>query len=209
MPVTIETASVKSRTYGSMPISAERGRLSGRRGQDQASPPPGEQQADRGAAQRQQDAFRQQLAHDASAVGAQRGANGELTPSSRGARQQQIGDVGAGDDQHEPDRAHQQQQRGSNVPHHVVFHGDELGPSPRIRLRVLAGQDATDGRDLRLRRFDGDARLEAADDRDSRPRLPRAQLYRVILLDRNVDLRALAEPKGRGARRRLRCSSWR
>ena len=45
------------------------------------------------------------------ATHAERQAKIDLTPARRGARQQQIGDVGAGDQQHEDDRAHHQLQR--------------------------------------------------------------------------------------------------
>ncbi len=166
----------------------------GRRRQNQAGPPTGEQHTDRCGAQRQQDAFRQQLAHDPSAFGAQRGANGELALARRGARQQQIGDISAGDDQDESDRTDQQQQRGLDVPDHVVLHADEPHPMPGIRLRVLTGQDAADDRHLGLRRFHGHTRFEPANNLNSWVRLPRTQQAPVILLDWNVDLRLLAEP---------------
>ena len=66
---------------------------------------------------------------------------------------------------------------------------------PGVVLRILTSKGHTDGRDLRLRRFDVHTLLEAAHDRDSRMRLARVQRDRAILLDRNVDLGALAEPK--------------
>ena len=50
-------------------------------------------------------------AEQAPAAGAERAAHGELAPAPRAARQQQARDVGAGDQQHEADRAEQHQQR--------------------------------------------------------------------------------------------------
>ena len=45
------------------------------------------------------------------AAGADRGADGDLALAAGGAHEQQVGDVGAGDQQHEADRADQHEQR--------------------------------------------------------------------------------------------------
>ena len=71
------------------------------------------------AGERQQHAFGQQLADDAAAAGADRGADRDLALPAGGADQQQVGDVGAGDQQHEADRAEQHQQRRPHVPHEL------------------------------------------------------------------------------------------
>ena len=60
-----------------------------------------QQQAERAAAERQQDALGQQLADDAAAAGAERRADGDLPLPRQRPRQQQVGDVGARDQQHE------------------------------------------------------------------------------------------------------------
>ena len=57
--------------------------------------------------EREQHAFGEQLADDAAAAGADGGADGDLARAAGGARQQQVGDVGAGDQQHAADRAQQ------------------------------------------------------------------------------------------------------
>ena len=47
----------------------------------------------------------QQLSGDAAAAGAERGAHGDLLPAGGALRKQQVGDVGAGDEEHEDDGA--------------------------------------------------------------------------------------------------------
>ncbi len=67
------------------------------------------------AGDREQHAFSEQLAHDARAAGSQCGADRELAFASRGAHQQQVGDIGAGDQQHQSYRAQHDQQRIARV----------------------------------------------------------------------------------------------
>ena len=59
------------------------------------------------AHERQEHAFNQQLSDDALPRRADREANGDFTLSGSGAGQQQIRKIGAGDQQHEPGRAQQ------------------------------------------------------------------------------------------------------
>ena len=66
---------------------------------------------------------------------AERGAQGELRAPRGAPHQQQVGDVGAGDEQHQPDRAEQDQQRRPGVLHDVVVQRHR--PDPEVRGRVL------------------------------------------------------------------------
>ena len=77
--------------------------------------PSREEQAQRAASDRQQNAFGEQLANQAAAAGAQGGANRKFSRASRGARQQEIRDIDARDQQHESDRAEQQHQERLHV----------------------------------------------------------------------------------------------
>ncbi len=70
----------------------------------------GERQAEHTADDGKQHALDQQLPHDPPAVGAERDAHGNLARPVRRAREQQVGDVGARDEQHEADGAHQRQE---------------------------------------------------------------------------------------------------
>ena len=76
----------------------------------------------------QQQAFGQQLADQAVVRGAEREARRELMPPGGGARQQEIRDVGAGDEQHQRDDAGQRDQRLA-----VVL--PQLGEAGRGRLQ--------------------------------------------------------------------------
>ena len=67
--------------------------------------------AEDGANRRQHHALDQQLADNARARRADREAHGDLTLARGGARQQQVREVGAGDQQHEPGRRQQHDQR--------------------------------------------------------------------------------------------------
>ena len=67
------------------------------------------------ARKRQQHAFRQHLAQQPAALRAERGAQAQLALAHRAARQQQVGDVDAGDQQHEQHRAAEDEQRRADL----------------------------------------------------------------------------------------------
>jgi hypothetical protein len=73
--------------------------------EQRANPDHPEDAAGDRAHQRQQHALREQLADDAAAPGADGGTDGDFAAASHGARQEQIGDVGASDQKHEAYRA--------------------------------------------------------------------------------------------------------
>ena len=67
------------------------------------------------ATEREDEALRQELTHDARPARANRGADRELAAPRRAAREQHVGDVGAGDEQHETDGCEQRRARGAHV----------------------------------------------------------------------------------------------
>ena len=73
--------------------------------------PVGDSDTRRPARETQRRAFRQQLAHDASSTRAQRDPHGNFPYACRGARQQQMGNVGAGDQEDQADGSQHDQQR--------------------------------------------------------------------------------------------------
>ena len=77
--------------------------------------PAREGQSDAGRQQRHDQALGEQLAQQAAAAGAHRGADHQFLFAPRHARQDQVGHVGAGDQQHEGRRAQQRQQQGPRV----------------------------------------------------------------------------------------------
>jgi hypothetical protein len=68
----------------------------------------GQRQAHQRPSGREEQAFDQQLAHDAGTTGADGQANGEFPLSRRGARQQQVRQVGTGKKKHRPGEREQE-----------------------------------------------------------------------------------------------------
>ena len=96
-PVSSETASVKTNT-GASTLGFLQARDAVRQlGGDQTRAPEREQDSQRGAQRGQQDALGQQLTNERGAAGAERHAHRHLLLPRRCAHEQQIGDIGAGD----------------------------------------------------------------------------------------------------------------
>ena len=134
------------------PIDADGGavfantRQAGRaHGQQGAHSHEAEQQAKNAASDGEQDAFGEQLADDACPAGSECGADRKFASASRGADQQKISHVGAGDEKHEADRAKQHQQRLTHVANDTVaerFNGETLlRIGDRVGAEVLAGSE--------------------------------------------------------------------
>ena len=85
-----------------------------------------EQQADHGSGERDRQALGEHLPHQLRTAGANRRADGELAAARRGADDEQVGDVGARDQQHEGNRAHQRQDRRTHAADEVVEHRHDV-----------------------------------------------------------------------------------
>ena len=118
--------------------------------------------AGRAAGRGQRQAFNQQLAHDADPARAERGADRHLAAARGAARQQQVGDVGARDQQHGRHRAEQRDQGGPVVlDQHILEWPDD---DPVHAVARVRGVDAGgDGGQLGLRRRQRDAGTQPAD----------------------------------------------
>ncbi len=123
----------------------------------------GNDQSGGAAEDRQQNALGQQLPHQPLPARTQRGADGDFLFASRRARQQQVGHVGAGDQQDQRDRAEQHQQRAAHVAHHLLLQADHVHAEAGAAL-VFDADAAGDDVDIGLRLLHGDARLEADED---------------------------------------------
>ena len=69
----------------------------------------------------QHEALDDQLPDDPRAAGAERDAHRDFLLAADRAREQQVGDIGARDQQHQRDGAEQHQQRGPDVLHQLVL----------------------------------------------------------------------------------------
>ena len=114
----------------------------------QAAAPEGQQQTRGRAAYRKQQALGHQLPDDPRPAGADGHAHGELPLPRGGARQQQIGDVGASDQQNQPHDGHQGEQRGAILRPHL---GESSGGRfqkkriPQILVLHIGGEVARQG----------------------------------------------------------------
>src|SRR6202171_958856 len=135
------------------------------------APPEGYQQSSQSAEQRKHGAFGQKLPNQAGAPRAHRRANAQFFFAFGGLREQQIGQVDAGDQQHQADHAHQYAAGERKLPPLIdaqrrfvqgkEFHGAALVVSWILFLQ--AGGDRFHGRP---RLGNADLRLQAADDRE-------------------------------------------
>ena len=122
-----------------------RGRLVGRSQSSSAIAAIGDEQAGRATAGREQRALGQQLRDDARAAGAEGGAHGDLPLARLGSRQQQVGDVHAGDQQHERHGHAERHQRRLDARGQQVLRGRRIQPR-------VARRSAADARRRRPRR---------------------------------------------------------
>ena len=96
--------------------------VAGTQRRDEADALPRQQHADHGARPGQDDAFDQHLRDDAAAAAADRRPYRDLASTLGRPDQQQVRDVGARDQQHEPDGTEQREQGGPRVVHDITVH---------------------------------------------------------------------------------------
>ena len=164
---------MNSSTAGSIAISSDRGRPVGR-DRDRARGCPRRRAPGRRAPpmSAEHQALREQLPRDAPPARAERGMNRQLLLPSLGAHQEQVGDVGARDQQHDADRAEQDPEHLADVADDVLRQRPDVRPDPRL-LEHLPGEpgrqrEALDDhrqhpRDVGVGLLDGDARLQPRD----------------------------------------------
>src|SRR4029078_11736665 len=79
-----------------------------------------ESEAEQCAAGSQHETFGEHLTDESAATAAKRGSYGELALTRRRTNEQQIGNVGAGDQQDERDGAHERENRRADIAAHVL-----------------------------------------------------------------------------------------
>ena len=152
MPGRVQTASAKRSTGTLSTISVSDGNVNGGISATMASSTADSQQRTEGAAgERDDQALDEQLPDDGAAGGAHRGPHGQLALARAAARQQQVGDVGAGDEQQEPHRAQQQPQPLlGRVADEVVAEGLDADRPAVARRRALALDRGAQGHHARI-----------------------------------------------------------
>ena len=106
----------------------------GRGGEQQAGDGLCAGEADDAAGERQQQAFDDELARQPPARAAERGTNGELLLARRAARQDEPGDIDAGNRQQQRDRAEEDPQQASGRPDRVDLQRRDARPATNLTL---------------------------------------------------------------------------
>src|SRR5262249_8070683 len=136
-PVKIESAAVKASTRQSKPTPVGARRKFRRKSQQPLHSPFGQRQTQGAARHGQQQAFGQKLSDKAQPARAERRPHRDLSAARGRAAQQQVGDVGAGDQQDEANREHQRSQRGPYALNRLLLQRNEEDAAPRLGVRVL------------------------------------------------------------------------
>ncbi len=117
---------------------------------DAAAGPRGENHAEGGAGEGEQETLAEQLAHDAGARGAEGGAHGEFLLAGGAAGEQEIGEVGAGDEQHESDGTEQHGETGAVVTPAGIFEDSGYWP-PAATPVLVSGKSLAMRAEMRRR----------------------------------------------------------
>ena len=134
---------------------------------EQADAAHGEQQAEAGGEQGHDQALGQKLPQKASAARAHGGADDQFLLAARHTGEDQVGDVGAGDQQHEGGGSQEDQQHGLGLLDQILAEerrGGGVAETLRIRFRVVLLEVRGDGRDVAGTKFERGFGFEAAED---------------------------------------------
>src|SRR5262249_5972478 len=104
------------------------------------NPESSKHQTARPTRKRQEEAFGHQLPDQAPARGPKRRPDHNLVTTRRRAPKQEIGKVGASDQEHEQHRAEKNQQRRPNAAYNTIEQWNEQGVTALILIRILLGQ---------------------------------------------------------------------
>ncbi len=111
----------------------------------------------------EQQALGEQLTNQPSASGAQRQAHGGFLLSRHAAREQQIGDIDAGDQQQQADRGKQHQQRRVRMPGDLIAQRHQFQRHAAVRVGMIACLASGISIHLDLRLSQADAGFHAPD----------------------------------------------
>ena len=139
---------------------ANKGQVGGADGEQGANADVADKKAEDASAEREHEALGEQLANDADAAGTHGSADGELPLAAGGTHEQQIGDVGAGDEQDEAHSSEQNEQRGAGVGNDGIAQRLHAEAGFGIGERPAAAEFLVGELHLRVGLRQGDARPE-------------------------------------------------
>src|ERR1051326_3389470 len=123
----------------------------------------GEQDAESAAGRAEQEALRSQLAYDAAAAAADGCADGEFARAGRRANQEQITDIGAGDEKQERNGRKEREHRLAVFGGERIAEADGAGMPAIIAIRIFGVDFAEERFQFGGRAGDGNAGREPAD----------------------------------------------
>ena len=149
-PVRIDTPTTKTR-HGASMESRWRAAPDPRAARHRARTRASHEEPGGAAGDREHERLDQHLLEDARAAGAERGADGELFAPRERASEQQVGDVRAGDQEHEGDGGEEHDERHPHVADDQLLQRHDDGTPPGVGLGILLLEALRDRVHLRLR----------------------------------------------------------
>ena len=111
------------------------------RGDQGSGSPERDRESGRAAGEAEDERFGEKLTEQPSAAGAERDPHREFGPARRRAREQQVGHVGAGDEEHEADSAEEDEQRRTYRADHQILQADRVERQPAVRIWEISFAD--------------------------------------------------------------------
>ena len=150
--LTAETANAKATISRFKPVSFIRGKFAGPQICQAVNPIAGQSNTRCAADDGDNHRFAEQVANQATARGAQRQSDRELSLATSGTAQEQICEIAAADRQQDADGGEQRPQNAPVVPHDLGVQGIKADAGlARVLIRVLGLQPARDGVEVCLR----------------------------------------------------------
>ena len=122
----------------------------------------GERYPESASGDAEESAFAEELSEHPSPAGSERGSQRDLPLAARGSREQETRDVGAGDEEHEPDRTPEDEERLPGASRDFIEIGDDDDPLPVV-VRIGGGDPPRDGVHLRAHGLERGAGCEPSD----------------------------------------------
>ena len=162
-PVTTEINRLKPSTRASIVSLTKLGNVTGLSLIRKSTTPQSEQYSQRASDERQQQAFGQQLSNQPSGSSAERQPDGHFRGASGGSLQLQIGDVGAGHEQHATYSAQQNPERQLKTTEESLVKQCHARAAIPVRVRISLFQPAHNRVHLRLGLRQSHAGFDASD----------------------------------------------
>ncbi len=138
-----------------------------------------ENQPCKAAERREHRALRQQLPDHTIAARSQRKSNRDLALAPNGPHQQQVRQIGAGDQQNEPHRAQENKERRAHAARNIVRQQSGAGFQVLAHVRVSQGETLRNGVQFGAGGGEGSARLQPSEHIDAMIAVLREQVRRI------------------------------